>query len=62
MMVAIDTDSFKARLPPPCEEVSPGLLIDGARDSGWIHWTTGFTGQTDPAVAADMGPRPGLGA
>ena len=56
MMVAIDTVSFKTRLPPPCEEVSPGLLIDGAGIAA------GFTGQTDPAVAAEMGLRPGRGA
>ena len=37
MMVEIDTDSSSARLPPPCEEVLPGLLIDGAREKGWIR-------------------------
>ena len=37
MMVAVDTDSSNARLPPPCEEVLPGLLIDGAREKGWIR-------------------------
>ena len=52
MMVAIDTDSSNARLSPPCEEALPGLLIGKA----------GFARQTDPEVAADMGPRPGLGA
>ena len=37
MMVAIDTDSSDARLPPPCEEVLPGLLIDGVREKVWIR-------------------------
>ena len=37
VMVAIDTDSSNARLHQHFEEVLPGLLIDGAREKGWIR-------------------------